>query len=215
MRDSTSSAANGTVRTMGHISDALTRPRQPWRVAVIITASIALAAGSGVGVYALTQPAQQTVATVETPTPTPTPTPTANIAPVANFGTVSRDGLTITLEDRASDPDGTVTNLEWDMGDGTTATGHTVTHTYADWGTYTISLTVTDDRGDTATVSAAVEFVEPAPAVDTSKCPPWTTVNSVENGQHTSCAPNVCLTLTLPDPAHPECDYFHHPAYYW
>jgi PKD repeat protein len=40
----------------------------------------------------------------------------------------------------------------WDFGDGETAKGETVTHTYAKAGTYTVKLTVTDSAGRSATV---------------------------------------------------------------
>lgn len=47
------------------------------------------------------------------------------------------------------DPDGSIVRYEWDFGDGNTATGQTVTHTYASDGDYTVTLTVTDDDGQT------------------------------------------------------------------
>jgi len=42
-------------------------------------------------------------------------------------------------------------SFEWDFGDGTTSTEETPTHTYNAGGSYTVSLTVTDDRGNTDT----------------------------------------------------------------
>jgi len=39
-------------------------------------------------------------------------------------------------------------NYEWDFGDGSTSTDESPTHTYQGDGTYTVSLTVTDDRGN-------------------------------------------------------------------
>jgi DNA-binding beta-propeller fold protein YncE len=45
------------------------------------------------------------------------------------------------------DDDGTVTTWSWDFGDGTTAAGASVDHTYASPGEYTVKVTVTDDEG--------------------------------------------------------------------
>lgn len=42
-------------------------------------------------------------------------------------------------------------SYQWDFGDGTTSTENSPTHAYKNDGTYTISLTVTDDRGNTDT----------------------------------------------------------------
>ncbi|MFS4507561.1 PKD domain-containing protein, partial [Clavibacter sp. Sh2141] len=55
--------------------------------------------------------------------------------------TASFDGST------SADADGTVASYAWAFGDGTTGTGRTVDHAYAKAGTYTVSLTVTDDKG--------------------------------------------------------------------
>jgi PKD repeat protein len=51
-------------------------------------------------------------------------------------------------------------NFSWDFGDTQTGTGKTATHTYAAAGTYTVKLSVTDDKGNcpqtlTSTVSVA------------------------------------------------------------
>ncbi|MDX8337551.1 PKD domain-containing protein [Draconibacterium sp. IB214405] len=50
---------------------------------------------------------------------------------------------------------GTTTNsvsVEWDFGDGSTSTEANPTHTYADFGTYTVTLTVTGEEGTTPAV---------------------------------------------------------------
>ena len=56
----------------------------------------------------------------------------------------------------SSDPDGSIVNYAWVFGDGTTATGATVSKTYTTAGTFTVSLTVTDNAGATATDQATV-----------------------------------------------------------
>ena len=67
----------------------------------------------------------------------------------------------------SSDPDGTITKLEWDFGDGETAEGATQTHVYADegTGTFTVTLTVTDDLGATASDTLDVTVNNVAPEV--------------------------------------------------
>ncbi|MGJ4844931.1 PKD domain-containing protein [Leifsonia sp. Le1] len=62
----------------------------------------------------------------------------------------------------SSDPDGTIASYAWDFGDGATATGATATHTFSDTGTYPVKLTVTDDKGATASITKGVA-VQAAP----------------------------------------------------
>ena len=59
----------------------------------------------------------------------------------------------------STDPDGTVTGYRWDFGDGTGGSGARVAHAYADLGTYTVNLTVTDDFGAQANRSIVVTVV--------------------------------------------------------
>jgi len=92
-----------------------------------------------------------------TTTGTVTTTAPANVAPTAAF-TVGSDGLVVSVDGSGStDPDGTVRSWAWTFGDGGTATGRTAQHTYTAAGSYPITLTVTDDRAGTASVSTTVQ----------------------------------------------------------
>lgn len=73
----------------------------------------------------------------------------------------------VTLDASAShDPDGYIVSYAWDFGDETLGDGVTTDHAYASDGTYTVTLTVTDDDGLTnaATAEITVTLVEPPPA---------------------------------------------------
>ncbi|GAA4373697.1 PKD domain-containing protein [Paeniglutamicibacter cryotolerans] len=83
-----------------------------------------------------------------------------NDSPVADF-TVSKAGLRATVDASASsDPDGSVVSYSWDFGDQSTGNGIFTNHDYAEPGTYEITLTVTDNRGATATKKLSVTVVE-------------------------------------------------------
>ena len=69
-----------------------------------------------------------------------------NVPPVANF-TFTTSGLTANFTDSSTDPDGTISSRSWTFGDGGTSTATNPSHTYAANGTYTVTLTVTDNGG--------------------------------------------------------------------
>jgi PKD repeat protein len=105
--------------------------------------------------------------------PTGTPPPST---PVAVF-TSNCTGLSCAFTDASTDTGGTITGWSWDFGDGTPpVTTASPTHVYASAGSgYTVTLTVTDNLTDTATVSHNVAPTGPPPpstpvAAFTSNC---------------------------------------------
>ncbi len=91
---------------------------------------------------------------------------TQNLAPVCDTGgpyTVPADQETVLDGTASFDPDGEVVDWQWDLGDGDTASGATVSHTYAEPGEYTVTLCVTDDGGQTSCCETTVEVTQPVP----------------------------------------------------
>ena len=83
-----------------------------------------------------------------------------NVAPTASFTSVCTL-LSCTFNAAgSSDSDGTIAGYAWNFGDTLTGTGVNPTHGYAAGGTYTVTLTVADDDGATATTSAPVTIVD-------------------------------------------------------
>ncbi len=73
------------------------------------------------------------------------PTAAFTAAPTEGFRSV-----TVTFDASASsDANGSIESYRWEFGDGETATGAIVEHTYTERGTYNAFLTVTDDDGET------------------------------------------------------------------
>ena len=71
----------------------------------------------------------------------------------------------------SSDLDGSIVAYAWDFGDGGSATGAAVTHTYSAAGSFTATLTVTDDSGRTGTADVTVRVVPRPPVAVASATP--------------------------------------------
>jgi len=88
----------------------------------------------------------------------------ANRPPTASIHVASTTVLvgvqTVELSARAQDPDGDPMTYQWDLGDGSHATGDTVRKIYAKAGSYPVVLTVLDNQG--ASTTATVELVAKA-----------------------------------------------------
>lgn len=86
------------------------------------------------------------------------------IAAVSGPAGAVNEGDPVSLSAGGSvDPNGTVVSYAWEFGDGATASGISVTHTFTQDGTYTVRLTTTDNDGlvDTATFTVTVNNVAP------------------------------------------------------
>lgn len=89
--------------------------------------------------------------------------PPPNQVPTASFTYLCSD-LSCSFDGSASsDPDGSISSHAWSFGDGSTGSGVAPTHAFATSGTYTVSLTVTDNGGATGSSSQPVTVTAPQP----------------------------------------------------
>jgi PKD repeat protein len=98
-----------------------------------------------------------------------------NGEPVASFTTTPASGMAPLLVSfdatDSADPDGDAPlAYAWNFGDGATATGAQVSHTYAAVGTYTATLGVSDPFLATATAQAIVIVTQAAPSPTSGGC---------------------------------------------
>jgi PKD repeat protein len=93
-------------------------------------------------------------------------TPVPNVPPMADAGNdkSARTGEEIHFDGLASiDADGTIVSYSWNFGDGSMADGATVSHVYGDIGSYTVTLTVTDNDGGIGVDTLTVNVLESLP----------------------------------------------------
>jgi PKD repeat protein len=90
------------------------------------------------------------------------PAPPGNTAPVADFSYECSD-LTCDFTDLSSDVDGTIVSHSWDFGGEATSSLADPTHTFANAGSYSVQLTVTDDDGDPGVTSQTVTVTDAPP----------------------------------------------------
>ncbi len=98
----------------------------------------------------------------------------ANVPPVALFSYAPAEPTTlddVRFSESSSDVDGVVVSWAWDFGDGTTSNDRAPVHRFPDDGHYTVTLTVTDDDGDTGTMSLQVMVTNVLPTAAFSHSP--------------------------------------------
>ncbi len=97
-----------------------------------------------------------------------------NLPPVASFAAASCTGLACDFTDTSTDYDGSVVSWSWNFGDGVTSAAQNPNHTYAADGTYPVTLTVSDDDGDSDAVTRNTTVDEAAEALTVSALSPNT-----------------------------------------
>jgi len=109
------------------------------------------------GTYSVTLTVTDDDGATDTQTKSVTVTAPVNVAPNASF-TSSCSNLTCSFNaSGSSDSDGSVSNYSWSFGD----SGVTASNTYANAGTFSVTLTVTDNDGATDTATNSVTVTAP------------------------------------------------------
>jgi PKD repeat protein len=91
---------------------------------------------------------------------------------VAANPTSGQAPLTVNFSAQASDTDGSIASYQWSFGDGKSGSGATTSNTYQSVGSYTAKVTVTDNKGATASASVVI-------SVSSSTLPPTVGLSSL------------------------------------
>lgn len=86
---------------------------------------------------------------------------TVATSPLQADFTYTTSGLQASFTDTSTDSAATITSWSWTFGDGGSSTDRNPSHTYNGNGTYTVSLTVTDNLGMIAATSRAITVTQP------------------------------------------------------
>ncbi len=96
---------------------------------------------------------------------------TTDIAPTARF-TTSINGNTVTLTNNSTDDHG-ISGSRWNFGDNSTSSESSPSHTYAQDGSYIITLDVTDTAGQTGSTAQSVTVGSVCPNVVVGSYTTW------------------------------------------
>jgi PKD repeat protein len=94
-----------------------------------------------------------------------------NEQPVANFTFTPQNPTNTTIIhfiDTSTDSDGTIVSWWWNFGDDTTSTAQNPTHTYTTYGTYFVTLTVTDNEGSSDSKTKSITVSQPPSSITVS-----------------------------------------------
>lgn len=98
---------------------------------------------------------------------------TTNKAPSVTISATPKNGyqpLEVNFTVNATDPDGTIDSCKWTFGDGSSSLEMNTTHTF-DYGTYNVTLNVTDNNGKTTTKQVTITVNNHPPSVTASANP--------------------------------------------
>ncbi len=97
--------------------------------------------------------------------PAPSQRPTASASASVTTGLAP---LTVNFTGSGADSDGSIVGYRWEFGDGTTSTLQNPSRVYTDAGSYTATLTVTDDSGLTGVATVVITATAPLVGIDVS-----------------------------------------------
>ena len=95
---------------------------------------------------------------------------TENQPPVAAFS-YSIERLNVTFFDKSTDFDGYISSSYWEFGDGTNSTDKNPQHDYDTPGTYSVNLTVKDNKNASSTISKVINLDNTTPIADFTYTP--------------------------------------------
>lgn len=88
-----------------------------------------------------------------------------NVSPTASFSASTTTGyapLAVSFNAaNSTDSDGTISSFSWNFGDGSSATGVNLSHTFTTAGTFPVILTVTDNNGATGQTQTSITTIAP------------------------------------------------------
>ena len=97
------------------------------------------------------------------PPPAPNPPPASNQPPVAVISATPTSGaaaLEVQVSGSQSSDDGAIVGYSWDFGDGTIIEGASTSHLYTQAGSYDVTLTVSDDEGESSSASTRISVFD-------------------------------------------------------